>query len=187
MEQSQDKPPPGKKAYDLGHFRILIVEDSQFISNLLSSCLSEMGVKKVLQAADNREAKDKVLTYNAMSSPQNIDIVLLDWLMPDGKGSELLQWMRKHKSPTIKFLPVVVCSAYTSTDIVFESRDAGTNEILVKPVSADKIAKRILYVIDHPRPYVQSPNFIGPDRRRKSVPYEGEERRVNKPEVISES
>ncbi len=174
------------KGYDLEGFRVLIVEDASFVANLLASCLLEMGVGSVVIAENVAAAKEKILENNAVSSEKNIDMILLDWLMPDGTGGDVLKWMRRHKNDIIRFIPVIVCSAYTSTKLVFESRDAGANEVVVKPISAGKISKRMLHLIDHPRPYIQSANFIGPDRRRKDLAFAGEDKRKEEAEIISE-
>lgn len=188
MEEETEQQPQSKheRPYDLGNFRVLVIEDSPFIGNLMSSALNEMGVGKVLIAKSVTEAKEKILSFNAVASSQNIDVVILDWLMPDGKGSEFLEWVRGHKADTIKFLPTIICSAYASTELVEESRDKGANEAMVKPVSAEKLARRILYVIDKPRPYISSPDFFGPDRRRKNEKITGDDRRKTKPEEIEE-
>lgn len=178
--------PKRDKAYDLSTFRVLIVEDYAFISDLLTSSLSEMGVGDVMASDCVATAKEKILGFNAVQSSRNIDAVILDWLMPDGTGLELLQWIRGHRSDSIKYMPVIVCSAYASTELVEQSRDYGANEVMVKPVSAEKLARRILYVIDKPRPFLRTPDFFGPDRRRKMEKFVGEERRVFKPEDITE-
>ncbi len=174
------------KAYDLSTFRVLIVEDSTFISSLMSSALNEMGVGKVYVAQGVTQGKEKILNYNAVASSQNIDVLILDWLMPDGMGVELLKWIRSHKSDTIKYLPIITCSAFANAELIEDSRDNGANEAMVKPVSADKLARRILYVIDRPRPYISCPSFFGPDRRRKNEKFAGPDRRQTKPEEIEE-
>lgn len=83
-------------------------------------------------------------------------------------------------------MPVIVCSAYTSEAIVSEGRDYGANEVLVKPVAAESIAKRISHVIDQPRPYIKAPDFFGPDRRRKTQKFPGEEKRIANPDEVKE-
>ncbi|MCB9996239.1 MAG: response regulator [Rhodospirillales bacterium] len=175
-----------KDPYDLSYFKIMIVDDSQFIANLMASALRAMGVGKVLVARDLAEAKRMLLTYNAVASSQNIDVAIVDWLMPEGDGSELILWARQHKSDSIKFMPTIVCSAYTSTDVVEKARDCGSTEAMVKPVSAQKLANRILYVIDHPRPFIEAPSFFGPERRRKVERFVGEERRQTKKSDVEE-
>jgi two-component system chemotaxis response regulator CheY len=173
--------------YDLKAFRILIVEDYPFIADLMSSALNELGVGHVLTAPNIANAREKLSGRNAMNSPQNIDAILLDWLMPDGTGLELLQWVRSHASDTIRYLPIIVCSAYTNADLVAKSRDNGANEIMVKPVSAEKLARRLSHVIEKPRPFIKTPTFFGPDRRRKAERFSGTDRRKTPSEEIAVS
>ncbi|QQG35148.1 MAG: response regulator [Micavibrio aeruginosavorus] len=176
-----------KRAYSLGAFRILIVEDYPFMADLMSTMLREFGVGNIIQASSGTEGKEMISLFNSDENARNkIDIVLLDWLMPEGDGLDLLRWIRGHKKDSIKFLPSVLCSAYTSEAVVSAGRDNGANEVLVKPVSAQKLASRLLYVIDKPRPFLRAPGFFGPDRRRKSDSYSGVERRITKPEDVKQ-
>ena len=138
------KPERREKPYDLDTFRVMIIEDSTFIASLLSSTLSEMGVGSITTANNIAAAKEKLLNFNAVQSSQNIDVLIVDWLMPDGDGGEFISWLRKHRSDPIKFVPVIVCSAYASTELVEERRDVGANEEMVKPASAEKLATRLL-------------------------------------------
>ena len=175
-----------KDPYDLSYFKILIVEDSQFVSNLVSSALRTMGVGEIHIAKNIDEAKQQLLNYNAVQSSQNMDVVIADWLMPEGNGSELISWMRNHKSDVIKFMPIILCSAYASSKTIEAARDMGITEAMVKPVSAQKLANRILYVIDHPRPFIQTADFFGPERRRKEEKYLGPDKRKTKSDEVEE-
>ena len=166
-----------QRNYDFSTFKVLAVDDFTFIAELVASTLQEMGVGKVLKAENGRIAQERLNNYNIAQSINNIDVVILDWLMPEMSGPELLKWIREHKSETIRFLPVIVCSAYTSTKFVEKARDLGANEVMVKPISAEKLAGRIQHVIEKPRPFIQSPDFFGPDRRRKTIKFQGDDRR----------
>jgi len=75
-------------------------------------------------------------------------------------------------------------SAFASRDVVEVSRDSGANEALVKPVSASLLASRIQAVINSPRPFIKSPDFFGPDRRRKEQKFKGEDKRVTPAEEV---
>ena len=91
-----------KKAYSLAAFRVLIVEDYPFMADLMSSMLREFGVGNIVQASSGSEGKELITLFNADEGGRNkIDVVLMDWLMPDGDGLELLQWMRAHKKDSI--------------------------------------------------------------------------------------
>lgn len=180
-----DRPPPQRsKRYDLSTFRVLLVEDFDFIATILASSLSELGFGQILRVNGGNPAKAKLLDHNSVLSTTNIDVLILDWLMPDGDGADLLKWMRSHRADTIRFLPAIVCSAYTSQTLVEQARDAGANEIMVKPVSAKTLAQRIVHVIEHQRPYLKTPDFFGPDRRRQVKPFTWDDRRHTLPEHI---
>lgn len=168
----QDQP------YDLRRFRLLILEDSAFIGKLLSGALRSMGVGTIMNAQSLAEARELILKYNGDDDQVDIDLVMTDWLLPDGMGFDFVRWVRTHKRDNIKYMPIIVCSAYANTELVESSRDCGATEVMVKPVSAEKIAQRILYVIDKPRPFVQLPDFFGPDRRRREQQYSGLDRRL---------
>lgn len=175
------------KQMDLEDFKVLIVEDYHFISEILSLSLKEMGVGKALTADDGSSAQTKIQALNQFENDNNIDVIILDWLMPVMDGKALLEWIRSHKSETIKFTPVIVCSAYTSGKLVAETRDLGANEVVVKPVSAQELARRIQYVINNPRPFVKSSSFFGPDRRRQVKNFAGEDKRKTKPQDVKNS
>jgi two-component system, chemotaxis family, chemotaxis protein CheY len=58
------------------------------------------------------------------------------------------------------------------------ARDAGVTEFLAKPISAKALYNRILNVVAHPRPFIRTKTYFGPDRRRNTLnPYAGPERR----------
>lgn len=173
-----------EKAYDLSRFRLLIVEDSAFIGSLLTGALKTMGVGSIIVASSFVEARQVISRCNAFSSTDNIDVIMTDWLTPDGEGNDFIKWLRENRADSIKYLPVIVCSAFADRELVEHSRDSGANEVLVKPVSAEKIAQRILYVIDKPRAYVQAPEFFGPERRRQEKQFNGTDKRMMRQEDI---
>lgn len=175
-----------KQEYDLSNFRVLIVEDFQFVANLLTTSLHEFGIGSVLQSSSGNQGIEKIKQYNATETSANIDVIILDWLMPDGNGIEFLKWLRGHQRDSICFVPVIVCSAYTSETVVTQSRDLGANEVIVKPVSASKLAQRIKHVIEKPRPFIKAPSFFGPDRRRQDKPFDGPEKREKTEDAIEE-
>lgn len=187
VKQPQTARPKQKSAYNLHGFKVLIVEDYPFMAELITSMLRELGVGNMLVANSGKEAQEMVLMFNSDPGSRNhIDLVITDWLMPDGNGIEFMNWIRGHKKDEIRFLPVILCSAYASEDVVVEGRDNGANEVLVKPVSGDRLAKRIVYTIDNPRPFIKAPDFFGPDRRRQDKKFEGEDKRKTTAEEIKE-
>ncbi len=178
-----NKPP----AYDLSNFTILVVEDSTYMQDLITSMLKIFGVGDILNCGDAKEAIDLLTITQARTKSRyinNVDIILTDWLMPDGSGKDLLQWIRNNDKDSIRFLPIIVVSGYTTEKITNETRDLGAHETLVKPISANSLASRICSVIDNPRKFIKAPNYFGPDRRRQQVPYSGEDQRITAPKIV---
>lgn len=173
------------KECNLKNFRILVVDDFQFMCDILSGMMREMGVGEVLTFDSSRSALSHLnyVTKN-YSNSTHIDLALIDWLMPGMNGVELIKEIRRFDEDYIKFLPVVLLSAYTSKKVVEAARDSGANEALVKPISAEKLARRMVHIINHPRPFIKNDGFMGPDRRRKEERFEGKDKRKTKAEFI---
>lgn len=168
-----------KKAYDLSSLRVMVFEENPFMAELMAAMLREFRVNFVATTTRMDEAMEKLEQFNMYSPPRShIDILISDWVAPDAKGLELLKWSRIHAVESIRYLPILFCTSYASRKAVYRVRDYGANEVLVKPVSALKLAHRLTYIIDRPRPFVRSRHFIGPDRRRKEIKYDGMERRL---------
>lgn len=167
--------------YDLSNFTILVVEDSEYMQTLIASMLKVFGVGEILACDSSEEAIDLLTVLQASKKSKylkKVDIVLTDWLMPKGSGQELLKWIRGHEKDSIRFLPVIVVSGYTTEYVAMMTRDLGANESLVKPISGSSLASRICTVIDNPRPFIRAPGYFGPDRRRQEIPYRGADRRI---------
>lgn len=176
-----------KETYDLNNITVMLVEDSAYMQSLFSSMLKVFGVGEILLCDSAQEAIDLLTITQARAKSRyvdSVDIVITDWLMPNGSGKELLQWIRSHERDNVRFLPVIVVSGYTTEKVTMITRDLGANEILVKPVSGIALASRICSVIDHPRPFIKAPNYFGPDRRRQQTPYPGPDRRTTNPELV---
>lgn len=94
-----------------------------------------------------------------------------------------LEMVRMDEFSPNRFVPVIVCSSFTEEHQVKRARDMGMTEFLAMPISARTVYGRICAVIEHPRPFVRSPNFFGPDRRRRQAPFSHEERRVAEPQI----
>jgi DNA-binding response OmpR family regulator len=111
--------------------RILLVEDEDRIASFVEKGLSAEG-HSVERAATVAEASGLVAAYDW-------DLVLLDLLLPDGNGREVLAAARV-KDPE---LPVIVLSALGEIDDKVELLDQGANDYLVKPFAFAELAARV--------------------------------------------
>ncbi len=111
--------------------RILLVEDEDRIASFIEKGLAAEG-HSVERAANVRTAVALVTAYEW-------DLVLLDLLLPDGNGREVLSAVRAKDAE----LPVIVLSALGEIDDKVELLDQGANDYLVKPFAFAELAARV--------------------------------------------
>jgi len=161
----------GASEYDFSRCRVLVLDPFIATRRLVCDIL-------------NRDMR--VDAVQSCCTPEEVLRLLLDggWniLFTDWSGGTnaiaLLKVLRANASP-FRFLPVVVMSGYNSPEQIRAARDAGMSEFMLKPFSAQVIQTRLRAITQAPRVFVESPDFFGPDRRRRHDAIEGAERRVH--------
>ncbi len=103
---------------------ILIIEDEPDAAELFAEMMRVSGFN-VLKITSSASAF-------VMLADKQPDLVVLDIMMPDVSGLEVLQYMRS--DPTLERTPVVIVSAKSSPSDVKAGLDAGATAYLVKPV-----------------------------------------------------
>lgn len=110
--------------------RILIVEDEEKIARFVTLELEHEGYQ-VEHAADGRTAVDLALE-------RDYDLVLLDVLLPQLNGMEVLRRVRKHKD-----VPVIMVTARDAVMDKVAGLDAGADDYLTKPFAIEELFARI--------------------------------------------
>lgn len=158
-------------AFDFKKLSVLVVEDTGPMRELIVSVLETLGVGRVYTATDGERG------FETFRSKQP-DIVIADWHMEPINGIDLTTRIRKDPMSPNRMAPIVLVTGYSALIRVAQARDAGVTEFMVKPFSANDMAKRIAYVINKPRDFIDSKDYFGPDRRRRKDPgYRGSMRR----------
>ena len=111
--------------------RILVVEDEDSIASFVVKGLTAEG-HTVERAANVADAIAVGTTYE-------FDLVLLDLILPDGRGTEVLQAIRAVRPE----LPVIIVSALGEVDDKVDLLDAGADDYLVKPFAFAELAARV--------------------------------------------
>lgn len=110
--------------------RILIVEDEEKIARFVTLELEHEGYQ-VEYAADGRTAVDLALE-------RDYDLILLDVLLPQLNGMEVLRRVRKHKD-----VPVIMVTARDAVMDKVAGLDAGADDYLTKPFAIEELFARI--------------------------------------------
>ena len=118
--------------------KVLLVEDNDLNMEIAEFMLQNEGVV-VTKAADGRQAVDAF----AASKPGDIDVILMDVMMPVMDGLEAARRIRSLNRPDAKTIPIFAMTANAFADDVERSRQAGMNEHLTKPLDAQVLLKTI--------------------------------------------
>ncbi|MGA9658263.1 MAG: response regulator [Asticcacaulis sp.] len=156
----------------LERVRFLVVDDNVHMINIVKTILRGFGAVAIFESRDATEAFHHL-------KHDSIDIVITDYQMEVLDGVEFVQLIRNSSDSANRYVPVIMLTAHSERSRVLAARDAGVNEFCCKPVTASELRRKVVAIVDFPRPYVKAATYFGPDRRRRSDPkYRGPERRA---------
>ncbi len=151
---------------------VLVVDDNHYMRVIVCTMLRSMGITLIREASDGIEALEIVRDWRP-------DVIILDLMMEQLDGIEFTKLMRRGSDSPNPYIPIIMMTGHTDRRRVLEARDAGINEFIAKPLTARALMDRMRNVVNNERGWVKSNNYVGPDRRRKSMPdYRGPFRRV---------
>ena len=119
--------------------RVLVVDDEQQILRALQTSLRGAGYE-----VNTAETVQQALAAAAMRPPE---AVVLDLILPDGTGSDVLRELRKWSSA-----PVIVLSAVDDEQEKVAALDAGADDFVTKPVGIDELLARVRAVLRRTTP-----------------------------------
>lgn len=149
---------------------VMLVDDQDFSVTIIREMVRVLGAQDVRTFTLAEQAWRDYCIRPA-------DIVILDWQMAPMDGLALTKLIRKHPDSPNTFVPIIMVTGFRERHHVFEARDAGVTEYVVKPVAPKSLFSRIEAVIERPRRFVRVGDFFGPDRRRHNSGFDGEDRR----------
>lgn len=117
--------------------KIIIVEDQPAVADLFEEMLGMDGYQ-VIKIHSSTGALSVIRA-------ENPDVVLLDIMMPDVSGLEVLRFMQRE--PGLQQIPVVIVSAKTLPEDIRTGLEAGATVYLTKPVDVNKLRETVAQVI----------------------------------------
>lgn len=150
--------------------KFLVVDDHQPMREILKSLLFGLGARQVAEAKDAAQALD-MLKYGAY------DILLTDYDMEGGTGVDLSRKLRRAENMANRRMPIIMVTGRAEGPVILAARDAGVDEYLVKPLTTVALCQKIEAVLTRRRAFIDTPAYVGPDRRRRDLPLKGPERR----------
>lgn len=112
---------------------ILVIDDDTNITSLLARRLAQEGFDLMI-ANDGKSGL-------SLANNQFPDLILLDLLMPEMSGKEVLKELKEN--PTTSAIPVIIVSAVADTDDKIDGLSLGANDYIVKPFRFKEVIARI--------------------------------------------
>ena len=136
-------PPPGNDALlpdesRSDRRRILVVDDQPVNHDMLRRRLERNGYEVVVL--------ENALTIESVILVEKIDLVLLDWMMPQRSGIDALAGLRQKYD--MERLPVIMVTALETSDVVTQALQAGANDYVAKPIDFQVLQARIKVQLD---------------------------------------
>lgn len=108
--------------------KVLLVDDSAFMRNLLKKLIAEAGSEVV---GEGENGQDGIVKFESL----NPDIVFMDIMMPVMNGLDALRAIMQKKSSA----KVVMCTSVGQEKVVAEAVEAGASDFIVKPFTKDDV------------------------------------------------
>jgi CheY-like chemotaxis protein len=151
---------------NLRNLVIVVADPSSYWRRAIFGILRSFGANKVMEVEHSMD-------LIRILSSQKVDILLLDTQIHPHNWLKLTEMIRRNATNENRTVPILLMSGDTSERVVKSARDAGANIIVAKLMSPNILYDRLCWIAFNPRPFVDSPNYFGPDRRFKIEGYPG--------------
>jgi DNA-binding response OmpR family regulator len=155
------------------HLTALVSDPSSHMAALVAVMLRTLKIRTVDAAVD--------LHHTAAELGRHpYGLILIDEQLAGREGFDMIRALRKSGTHPNRETPIFMMAAAPDARMIAAARDAGVTEFLRKPFSAEHIKLRLDALKTAPRPFVEAESYVGPDRRRRTVPRATGRRAVDK-------
>lgn len=150
---------------DFSRLHILVVENHALMRRLLHEMLRGFGASDICETRNVPEAINRIYS-------RPFDLVILDFFLGELDGADFA-WEVRHDGNCInREVPILLITGMPDHYKVLKVREAGVNGMLAKPIAPKDLYQRIHSMLAYPRPFVITPEYVGPmrDRHKAAVP-----------------
>ena len=114
--------------------RALVIDDSRTVRAIIGKILRDEGLE-VVEAANGREGLER------LRQPPGVELVLVDWNMPEMNGLEFITAVRKDR--TFDAVRIVMVTTETEQVQVVRALEAGADEYVMKPFTREILVAKL--------------------------------------------
>lgn len=141
----------------------LVADPSSHMAALVAVMLRSLGIRNVEATID--------LPHTAAELARHpYGLILIDEQLGGDAGFAMIRKLRQTGTHHNRKTPIIMMASAPDARMIAAARDAGVDEFLRKPFSAEHIGLRLQAIRKAPRAFVEATGYAGPDRRRRTTP-----------------
>lgn len=118
---------------------IVIADDSKAIVILLRQELKALGYKNIWDAENGKETLQRLSEIE--SQGKSVDILIVDWRMPEMDGLELVQYLRAKKK--YETVPILMIAGEKEVAQVIKALTSGVTDYILKPFDEQSLSQKL--------------------------------------------
>ena len=143
---------------NLENSSVLLIDDNQQALDMLSSVVVGFGVREQVKCSSATEAV-KLL------QKRPFDLIMIDCSDPEMDSYAFTRWLRRETPAPLRYTPVIMLTGHASQAKVQEGRNCGVSFVVVKPITPGVLLKRVIWLAQDQREFIECETYAGPDRR----------------------
>ena len=147
-------------SFNLEYASILILDQDEISLGIMAQILSGFGAKRLERCVKVEEAVRH-------ASKEAYDFIVVDATLLNDAAFRFIRQVRSKDSINNRFTTIMVTTGHATDQRVANARDSGANFIIAKPLRPDIVLKRIQWLSEDKREFVETSSYTGPDRRHK--------------------
>jgi two-component system phosphate regulon response regulator PhoB len=129
---------------------ILVVEDDRDIREMVCQSLAQNDFR-TFGCSNLQEARKSMENVNP-------DCMVVDWMLPDGSGIELIRWLRRQQQ--YQQIPVLMLTARSQETDLITGLESGADDYLTKPMSLRELNARVRALLRRPAQYEEHVDLL---------------------------
>ncbi len=148
---------------DFSNTRLLIADSGKQNRTEIRNILFHEGFRDITDTDDYEFVREQV-------GENNVDLLIVDHEFPKGDVCELIREIRHDEIGNNPFVVIITLAFDPEKEDIMRIIDSGSDDVLLKPISAGSVLKRIKFFTMERKKFVVTSDYIGPTRRSSHRP-----------------